>query len=209
MSSNKSTLNILLPSIYFLKEEIEKIKLSTDNENVLKFRKQLFNFLDEYLEEILNNDKYILSTFLDPRFKDLNFILNNIKKSFLTKLKKKYENFNKNINKNQVNNNNNNNNNNNGIFKFMKTIKKNEIDCYFEDSISTNELNVFLYWKENQQKFKFLTTIAEEILCIPSTSTRCESGNSEMGDIITKKRNRISAETSQELIVLRDNSDLW
>ena len=47
--------------------------------------------------------------------------------------------------------------------------------------------------------------VAKNIFCIPATSANCERAFSTLTDIVTKKRNRLHADTTRKLTFLKHN----
>ena len=47
--------------------------------------------------------------------------------------------------------------------------------------------------------------VAKNLFCIPATSANCERAFSTLTDIVTKKRNRLHAETTRKLTFLKHN----
>ena len=47
--------------------------------------------------------------------------------------------------------------------------------------------------------------VAKNLFCIPATSANCERAFSTLTDVVTKKRNRLHAETTRKLTFLKHN----
>ena len=67
--------------------------------------------------------------------------------------------------------------------------------------------NVWSWFEENKKDFPNVYLLAKEYLIIPASSAASERLFSKAGNIITKKRNRLLPETSQELIFLSSNAN--
>jgi hypothetical protein len=66
------------------------------------------------------------------------------------------------------------------------------------------DTNILRYWSSKEYEFPIIARIARDHLAIPATSAASESVFSIGGDIITKKRNRLSAGNTRRLLCLRD-----
>jgi hypothetical protein len=66
------------------------------------------------------------------------------------------------------------------------------------------DVNVIEFW-EKYTDCKELREIALMYLTIPATSVPAEQVHSTAGNIITDKRNRLTAEMAEKLIFLREN----
>jgi len=63
---------------------------------------------------------------------------------------------------------------------------------------------ILRYWASKEYEFPIIARIARDHLAIPATSAASESVFSIGGDIITKKRNRLSAGNTRRLLYLQD-----
>ena len=63
------------------------------------------------------------------------------------------------------------------------------------------------YWALKEQDYSILAFMARRYLCILSTSAASESVFSKSGDIITKKRNKLSKEAFRKVICLKNWGD--
>ena len=61
------------------------------------------------------------------------------------------------------------------------------------------------WWKNNHKQYPTLAIVAKNLFCIPATSASCERAFSTLTDVVTKKRNRLHAETTQKLTFLKNN----
>jgi hypothetical protein len=64
--------------------------------------------------------------------------------------------------------------------------------------------DVLKFWASKQYQYPILAAIAKDHLAIPATSAESERVFSVGGDIVTKKRNRLSPSTLRYLICLRN-----
>ena len=66
------------------------------------------------------------------------------------------------------------------------------------------DTNILRYWASKEYEFPIIACIARDHLAIPAMSAASESVFSIGGDIITKKRNRLSAGNTRRLLCLQD-----
>ena len=186
---------------------------------------EYYNIKDSNINKL--KDLYLV-TLLNPQFKlELftnlgysNTTINNIKLYFIevyNKYKIKYSNSTTNINidsqislaststKNledynsddefYIDNNNNNNNNN--------LDNREEYEIYLEENRTTSNIDFIDYYKANKSKFPILYNLVKDYLAIITTSALSESTFSKVGDIITKKRNKLLPNTIKQIITLK------
>jgi hypothetical protein len=67
----------------------------------------------------------------------------------------------------------------------------------------TSHLEVWKYWESKQFEFPIIVQIARDFLPIPASSAASERVFSQGGDLITKKRNRISGANTRYVLCLR------
>lgn len=70
---------------------------------------------------------------------------------------------------------------------------------------ATSPLN---FWKENSGKYPRLSILAKKLLCITATSAPVERVFSNAGITINEKRNRLGSDRAGDLIMLSDNWDI-
>jgi hypothetical protein len=86
-------------------------------------------------------------------------------------------------------------------------LSKSELDRYLDEPLlprdsKTTHVEVWKYWKSKQFEFPILVQIARDFLPIPATSAASERVFSH-GDLITKKRNRISRANTRYGLCIR------
>jgi len=79
---------------------------------------------------------------------------------------------------------------------------KDEIEIYLEEDIISKEIDIIDYYKANKERFPIIYNIVKDYLAISPSSAPSESTFSKVGDIITKKRNRLLPSTVKQLITL-------
>ncbi|CAF3950481.1 unnamed protein product [Rotaria sp. Silwood2] len=83
---------------------------------------------------------------------------------------------------------------------------KTEYDRYIEDKKKIDkDMNVLVYWNDNKLVYPTLATIAQRVLCIPSTNTSVERLFSDSGNTITSLRTRLQTSKVNQLLFVRRN----
>ncbi|XP_048063965.1 zinc finger BED domain-containing protein 4-like [Megalobrama amblycephala] len=80
-----------------------------------------------------------------------------------------------------------------------------EVKKYLKDVFLPRTHDPLSYWKERAVIFPNLYVLAKKYLCMPATSVPCERIFSKAGEIICKKRSRLSPSTAEQLIFLNKN----
>lgn len=82
---------------------------------------------------------------------------------------------------------------------------KNEVERYLKiDQVST-KINPFNWWKDNQEEFPILASLAREYLAIPATSTPSEHLFSSAGNLMTVKRTSLKPNLFERILFLQRN----
>jgi hypothetical protein len=85
---------------------------------------------------------------------------------------------------------------------YPETEKLKEVKCYLDEALEPEYVMPLEFLEINQKKYRNLSNMAKDLLCIPATSVPVECIFSQAGDLISKKRNRLSPETIQKVICL-------
>ncbi|CAF4525832.1 unnamed protein product, partial [Rotaria magnacalcarata] len=73
-----------------------------------------------------------------------------------------------------------------------ETETKTEFDKYIQDNTKIDkDMNLLIYWKNNESTYPTLAKIAKRILSIPATNTSVERLFSDSGNTITNRRTRL------------------
>ena len=73
------------------------------------------------------------------------------------------------------------------------------------DQVRDGTYDCATWWKNNHKQYPTLAIVAKNLFCIPATSANCERAFSTLTDVVTKKRNRLHAETTRKLTFLKHN----
>ncbi len=79
------------------------------------------------------------------------------------------------------------------FIKKRKLNQEDELDLYFRTPEENADCDPIEWWQKHKTIFPSLCKISFDILCIPATSVPSEQIFSKAGDLITKKRNRLSS----------------
>lgn len=82
-----------------------------------------------------------------------------------------------------------------------------ELDKYLNDITcddTSNEFNILLWWKRNEERYPNVANMARCILCIQGSSVASESAFSTSGRVITDQRGNLHAQTITKIMVCED-----
>ncbi|CAM9526079.1 unnamed protein product, partial [Phaeothamnion confervicola] len=63
---------------------------------------------------------------------------------------------------------------------------------------------ILVWWRDRGVEFPKLALLARRVLCIPATSASSERLFSVAGQVVTKKRNRLSEQSVETLVFLHN-----
>ena len=67
----------------------------------------------------------------------------------------------------------------------------------------SHDTNIYMYWKAKQYDFPIIARIARDYLAIPATLAPSERVFSQGGDVVTKKRNRLTSDSIRMIVCLK------
>ena len=76
--------------------------------------------------------------------------------------------------------------------ELLKSVREGTYDCA-------------TWWKANHKQYPNLAKVAMNLFCIPATSANCERAFSTLTNVVTKRRNRLHAETTRRLTFVKQN----
>jgi hypothetical protein len=208
--------NTLYPSISLmfivikkLFEETSKWKNKQTYTEINKSATYIFDKLSKYWSNLQVIG--LISTYLDPRFK------NEILKIFpIIKLKVKdlYDEYNKENDNNVELSNNNDNNINDSFLSFITVTEiNNELEKYENLNVTKDMLlpkfDLLNWWKVNEYIYPTLSKIAKDFLSIQSSSVSSEQLFSSSKLVITDRRNKLNEDTIQYLMCLKSWNELF
>ena len=86
-----------------------------------------------------------------------------------------------------------------------------ELDNYLNEPVAQSNdsdhdhVDIFIWWKDNQNRYKNLYRLVSRYLCIPATSCPSERIFSKAGEVISADRSRLSPQHANELIFCSEN----
>ena len=89
------------------------------------------------------------------------------------------------------------------VYKVKDLNRCNEIDIYINTAQESEEVDPVAWWYQRKTCFPNLNNMALDILSVPATSVPSEESFSKAGNLITKKRNRLSQSTIQASMCLQ------
>lgn len=217
------TASLMIPIINGL-VDVSKTLLKKDFGNIIKtIVSQLLKGLTERLGNVEKSNTLIISTFLDPRFKNLSFheknTAENVKKIIISEVAEKYAKVSR-----------------------EKTVESNlsaqaedpddelsiwssfdksvsvaqprgtvtsraiiEVQRYLEDEIIPRTEDPLMWWNKHKYHYPNLSLVAQEKLCALASSVPCERLFSKAGQILNERRNRLNIEKTKMLLFLNTN----
>jgi len=93
--------------------------------------------------------------------------------------------------------------------KYIRTTTSNELELYLDSTIVfTNEdlekLDVLEWWSQNASRYPIVSRIAKDLLTIPASTVASESAFSAGKRVITDRRSRLSDESVEASVCLKD-----
>ncbi|GBC25170.2 zinc finger BED domain-containing protein 4-like [Rhizophagus irregularis DAOM 181602=DAOM 197198] len=166
------------------------------------------------------NQNALISTILDPRYKDLEFLSDDeLQTKTEINLQNMYDDLKFELNPNEESLEvppTRNQSSEDSIFNVLhrttshkRKKKSNEVDNYLNESITEKadpNINPFEWWNHNRHRFPILSILARKYLSIPATSVPSERLFSDAGNSMTNKQTRLSPKFFQEILFIKRNS---
>lgn len=80
-----------------------------------------------------------------------------------------------------------------------------EVHAYLSEPNILRKADPLTYWEKQKAVYPNLYALAVTFLCTPASSVPCERLFSKAGELLCKKRNRLSPKTLEKLIFLNKN----
>ncbi|XP_077097966.1 E3 SUMO-protein ligase ZBED1-like [Siphateles boraxobius] len=80
-----------------------------------------------------------------------------------------------------------------------------EVQRYMTDPPVARSEDPLAYWRNHQNVYPHLFNLAKKPLCSPASSVPCERVFSKSGEVVSKKRNRLSPKTVEKIMYLNKN----
>lgn len=225
-----ATASLAIPLVTSLISVCNKLKTENFDANVYEVLDSLSDGVSHRLGGVENKDILALVTFLDPRFKDLCYKSSKVAETtkqrvismVMARMKNEYsektqtdiepveepecgtttkedDKFSVLSNLDEM---------------LSKKVKKGthlsraivEVDRYIEEDNLDRKKDPIAYWKEEGNQFPHLKQISKKYLCCLCTSVPCERIFSKAGQIISDRRNRLSANKANMLMFLNQNA---
>ena len=201
-----------------ISEEATQSPQSVKPDDIIKIVLEIIiKSLNHYWKEPDSNA--LISTILDPRYKDLEFLSDEqLKMKTEINLQSLYDDLKFELNPGEELS---------TVIPVTKEIKEdsifstlhrnesqrkrkaNEVNNYLNDNITEladPNTNPFKWWNENKQRFPVLAILARKYLSIPATSVPSERLFSDAGNNMTNKRTHLNPKFFQEILFIKRNS---
>ena len=204
------TIGLAYPSMCNLKEMLET-EFVLQTEIAEDCRSAILEDLQERWE--FPQELCLKSSFLDSRFKSLEFVSQEVHNNIINQLQLEYNNLKENLMPNiPIRNENDNNTTTMGTFWKKKNEKnitpiKNEIQHYLNlpELPALEEYDSFAWWAANKAQYPILHKIALKYLSIPASSVPSERLFSDANNLITPQTTRLESIIINKLIFLKIN----
>jgi hypothetical protein len=217
------TISYVGPCLISLIDELKEMKLFEDD--IIKMRDLMVKDLEERSLEVFKKPVVLISSLLDPRYKELLHLKETKRKEVHNLIKEEASKFKfssdnkteisptkkKSIETDQY-----------GLYKYMNVKKKTdetdeemtqhsiekELKMYLAETVEDFDLDPINYWVARMKLYPYLSQFSLSYLSIPASSVPSERRFSSLGRI-TESRTRIKPETASLLLTLKDNIELW
>ena len=210
------TMNLVIERVYTIKEKLKKMSTPGNKRNLITFSKALLKRIEQrYPNSGADNFERCVGNYLDPRYKGGH--LEEEDKLEVTKIKMEIRFKDQEENETQDEAQELETSDMSPTSKMrMKRKQKNtsgdktrmrkEMELYERYSYAPKNQDVLVWWKTHERVLPLLSGVARKILAIPSSSAKSERVFSTGGNIVTKKRNRLSPKKVEDLIIIAENA---
>lgn len=209
------TCSIIIPTYYLIIQNMDLLKDSTTNNDINNVIDDLKASLTSRGSCYVQKIELLTATYLDPRFRNFKFISDNKTKGKLLDdvtrfiiTQSKSLNIAKPSSRSQTET---------CRSSIVRRLKYVDLDDNHEQAFEiSDEINNFSnfsvkvfddscpleFFKNNSKQFPMLSEIAKKLFCITASSVPCEQLFSKAGEIISEKRNRLSPELAEFIVLL-------
>jgi hypothetical protein len=206
------TIGLTYPSLCNLKEILEDEFFQIETEVADNCRKAILEDLQtrwEFPQELC-----LKGSFLDPRFKSLDFVSQRMRDKVINQLQTEYEDLKENLIPSSPLRSNENQSNLTAMGSFWKkknernvTPIKNEVQHYLNllELPALEEHDSFAWWATNKVQYPVLHKMAMKYLSIPATSVPSERLFSDANNLVTPQRTRLDSSIINKMMFLKRN----
>ena len=175
-----------------------------------KVRAAIFLSLDELWS--VSSNIVLIATFLDPRFKTLDWCSNSDKNEAKKLVQELYNDAKRNLSPRNSISSDISSDDDNDIFKVLKNNDienedEDEVKLYLQQKQIKLKDDPLKWWSINKTTLPILAQIARKYLSIPATSVPSERLFSDAGNHISDRRTRLSSELVNKMLFLKRNSE--
>lgn len=221
------TASFVIPVTAGLKKVCNKMKQTLElGDEIKQVLQELRKGLDIRFANIEYSNTFAICTFLDPRFESIGFeeieAANTIKKKIINLISEIMMEINPKQPSDILQQDDNQNSNKSNEFSIWHTYDQNvishkpqgtassrviiEVQRDMEEEILDRKKNALEWWKQHQYNYPYLKQLVQEKCWVLGTSVPCERLFSKAGNILTDRRNRLSANKVSQLLTLNSNS---
>jgi hypothetical protein len=91
------------------------------------------------------------------------------------------------------------------LYRLAPAVPETELELirYLQQERLLQDTDIYQYWKAKQYDYPIVAKIAKDHFAIPAMSAPSESVFSIGGDVVTKKRNRLTGDTVRFIVCLK------
>ena len=210
--STYPTIGLTYPSLCNLKEILETEFLQIETEVAENCRKAILEDLQRRWE--FPQELCLKGSFLDPRFKSLDFVTQEIRNDVINQLQEEYDLLKENLIPSIPARSNENQSNLTTMGSFWKkknernvTPIKNEVQHYLNlpELPALEEYDSFTWWATNKVQYPVLHKMAMKYLSIPATSVLSERLFSDANNLVTPQRTHLDSCIINKIMFLKRN----
>ena len=216
ISTDAASISVVLPFVRILSKTLSQ---HHDDSGVRTMKNEMKTSLQRRFADAEENEKLLVATILDPRFKEKFFSGPVVTERAKSRVQDKISSLNigsKNPNKEPSPKR-----PCTGLWKTFSDILEEagasvsseggsqELDAYLAEPLITfGRESCYSWWANNRHRFPCLVKVARQYLCAPPTSVASERLFSGAGDVYDDKRKRLAPEKAEMLLFIKNNFSL-